>query len=552
MPLKGVNCCGGLVAEWDPDLPLGLAIVVPSDEGNPEGSPDEENTHELKIHFGGRRNLLKNSNVVYLHSEKTRTDRRIKARSYFRIRPSRSIDAPKPEPEPAAGATESVDVASDAMTKVDDIFMKALNAELEAVEANNSSNKLGTSFPAADNLKSLHMQQGLICSPPEDSKSIPNDFMAQQSDGISRIINAIHFTSSQNEANAAGVVGSPSMEVSHPSEITGYHKVKTPVEAEPSCNAQPLVVEGKVAKYRAGADEHQHSFAPHLEPPPGSTASLSSFYPFADDQRNAGQATQASSRKIVEGVRCGKISYSKVSSCAGSDVGFKHERASDSVQQTLMVNQVTDDSSVSSISDEERACNQSAAKRNKPNSAEPVVSNTKAKVVPKVTAAPSGTELMSEQFMAATSMMKLRDQAAKGLTATSNSEANLAAKAPPAQEFIGEAQRKLSEAFTLPMDRDDPNAKKAQATSAASSDIAPLTFETSVLKTEPMPNQPMSFVEALEAATAKAKESADFERMAKTHPKGSVARMELLERAKCTKTRAIELATAAADSARFL
>ena len=434
------------MAEWDPDLPLGLAIVVPSDEGNPEGSPDEENTHELKIHFGGRRNLLKNSNVVYLHSEKTRTDRRIKARSYFRIRPSRSIDVPKPDPEPTAGATDSVDVASDATTKPDDIFMKALNAELKAVEANNSSNKLG--FPAADNLKSLHMQQGLYYSPPDDSKDLKsNDSMAQQSDGISHIINAIHFTSSQKEANPAGVVGSSSMEVSNPSEITGHHKVTTQAEAEPSCNAQPLVVAGEVEKYRASADEHQHSSAPRVDhqnamlPPPGSTASLSGCYPIADDQRIAGQATQASSRKIVEGVRCGEISNSKVSTCAGSDVGSKHERASDTVQQTLMANQVTDDSSVSSVSDEERACNQSAAKRNKPNSAEPVVSNTEAKVVPKVTAASSGTELMSEQFMAATSMMKLRDQAAIGTTATRSSEANLAAKALPAQELTGEAPR---------------------------------------------------------------------------------------------------------------
>jgi len=81
-PLRGVKLSSGLIAEWDPEFPLGLAVVVPSGEVNPV----EGNTHVLKLHFGGRRNLLKNSNVIYLHSEKSRTDKRIKARCYFRIR----------------------------------------------------------------------------------------------------------------------------------------------------------------------------------------------------------------------------------------------------------------------------------------------------------------------------------------------------------------------------------------------------------------------------------------------------------------------------------
>jgi hypothetical protein len=108
-PLKGVNFHSGFVAEWDPEFPLGLAIVVPSDEV----IPDEENTQALKMHFGGRRNLLKNSNVVFLHSEKSRTDKRIKARCYFRIRPSRTMTAPATEA--VAQANESTCNALHAM-----------------------------------------------------------------------------------------------------------------------------------------------------------------------------------------------------------------------------------------------------------------------------------------------------------------------------------------------------------------------------------------------------------------------------------------------------
>jgi hypothetical protein len=40
----------------------------------------------LSLHFGGRKNLYKNSNVIFQHSEKSRTDNRFKARCYFRVR----------------------------------------------------------------------------------------------------------------------------------------------------------------------------------------------------------------------------------------------------------------------------------------------------------------------------------------------------------------------------------------------------------------------------------------------------------------------------------
>jgi len=102
VPLKGVKICKGLVAEWDPELTVGLAIVVPSNED----ALNEENTQPSRIHFGGRRNLLKNSNVVFLHSEKSRTDRSIKARCYIRIRPVQSKTTP--ECEFAMETTENI------------------------------------------------------------------------------------------------------------------------------------------------------------------------------------------------------------------------------------------------------------------------------------------------------------------------------------------------------------------------------------------------------------------------------------------------------------
>jgi hypothetical protein len=46
-PLSGVSFDDGLVAEWDPEMAVGLAIVVPSEEDD----PDEESTQELKMHF---------------------------------------------------------------------------------------------------------------------------------------------------------------------------------------------------------------------------------------------------------------------------------------------------------------------------------------------------------------------------------------------------------------------------------------------------------------------------------------------------------------------
>jgi len=105
VPLKGVKICKGLGAEWDPELTVGLVIVVP----NNEDAFNEENIRPSRIHFGGRRNLLKNSNVVFLHSEKSRTDRRIKAQCYIRIRPVQ----PKTTPEPEFATKTIEDIADD-------------------------------------------------------------------------------------------------------------------------------------------------------------------------------------------------------------------------------------------------------------------------------------------------------------------------------------------------------------------------------------------------------------------------------------------------------
>jgi len=84
-PLEGVKLRSGLAAEWDSEFPLGLAIVVPSGVD----ISDEENKYAFNVHFCGRHNLLKKFNVIFHHGnhyEKSRTDKRIKARCYFRIR----------------------------------------------------------------------------------------------------------------------------------------------------------------------------------------------------------------------------------------------------------------------------------------------------------------------------------------------------------------------------------------------------------------------------------------------------------------------------------
>jgi len=126
-PLKGVKVPSGLVAEWDPGFSLGLAIVAPSGQA----TSDDENVHALKMHFCGRRNRIKNSNVIFLHSEKSRTDKRIKARCYFRIR-IRAMAVP----DPTAKATKSrmgvQSVATETMSMNDE-----QNIELPA---------MGTSF----------------------------------------------------------------------------------------------------------------------------------------------------------------------------------------------------------------------------------------------------------------------------------------------------------------------------------------------------------------------------------------------------------------------
>jgi hypothetical protein len=78
----------GTKAEWDSDFTLGLAVVAPT------GAviSIEEAARPLTMHFGGRPIRFKNSNVVYKGSSKDRTDKRIQARCYYRIRKSEGAE----------------------------------------------------------------------------------------------------------------------------------------------------------------------------------------------------------------------------------------------------------------------------------------------------------------------------------------------------------------------------------------------------------------------------------------------------------------------------
>ena len=102
---KDVLLSNGQVAEWDPDFPLGLAVVVPSGVE----VPDEDNMYAFNIHFSGNHNLLKEFNVIYHHGNHhatSRTDKRIKARCYFRVR-GRAAPAPTADAEGQSFATVS-------------------------------------------------------------------------------------------------------------------------------------------------------------------------------------------------------------------------------------------------------------------------------------------------------------------------------------------------------------------------------------------------------------------------------------------------------------
>lgn len=86
-PLKNGNddviLSDGQVAEWDPNYPLGLVIVMPSGVHTSHGETIE---HEKMMHFGGRFHLLMNTKVVIRYFSKELTDKRIIARCYFRVR----------------------------------------------------------------------------------------------------------------------------------------------------------------------------------------------------------------------------------------------------------------------------------------------------------------------------------------------------------------------------------------------------------------------------------------------------------------------------------
>jgi len=133
--LRGVKLPSGLVADWDPEFPMGLAIVVPS---GAEIS-DDENAYAYRMHFGGRRNLLDDSNVIFLHSEKSRTDKRIKARCYFKI----CIRA-KAACDPDTYGNEMPEIAA-AVAKS---YEEGIDIDDEAAEAALLSNEQGSVFRA--------------------------------------------------------------------------------------------------------------------------------------------------------------------------------------------------------------------------------------------------------------------------------------------------------------------------------------------------------------------------------------------------------------------
>lgn len=71
------------VVTWDPDFNLGPIVNFRNESGT--GASLEENKHALKLHFGGSKHLIDGYDVICLHSEKSRTDARFKARCYIRV-----------------------------------------------------------------------------------------------------------------------------------------------------------------------------------------------------------------------------------------------------------------------------------------------------------------------------------------------------------------------------------------------------------------------------------------------------------------------------------
>jgi len=71
------------VVTWDPDFNLGLIVNFRNESGT--SASLEENKHALKLHFGGSKHLIDGYDVICLHSEKSRTDVRFKARCYIRV-----------------------------------------------------------------------------------------------------------------------------------------------------------------------------------------------------------------------------------------------------------------------------------------------------------------------------------------------------------------------------------------------------------------------------------------------------------------------------------
>jgi len=143
-PLEGVKLRSGLVAEWDHEFPLGLAVVVPS---GAEIS-DEENKYACNVHFCGRHNLLRKFNVIFHHGnhhEKSRTDKRIKARCYFRIRILAMA-----EPAPSLGRKKNADEApEDELVTVGSAEVK-LASKSDVEEAASMGRQPGTVRPAMD------------------------------------------------------------------------------------------------------------------------------------------------------------------------------------------------------------------------------------------------------------------------------------------------------------------------------------------------------------------------------------------------------------------
>jgi hypothetical protein len=446
---------------------------VPSDEV----IPDEENTQALKIHFGGRQNLLKNSNVIFKHSEKSRTDRRIKARCYFRIRPSLATAAPEPEIEPAEEAKDSIGVVPHAKAEAAGSVRKELNSESEAVEAMMSINKSGECHATA-NSKFPFVLQGTKFFPPSHYTPYPNELRAQ-SDGILEIL----------KANAALEGGSPSVNASAPCGDPGHHGLETQAGSTKSYNIQILKGADEVSVDQASADKaqlsatHDHDSA-KLPPAVVSSTSSSDCYTSADDKMKTGQAMQVFTSNNEGNSRCGENGTGNMSISADSKVGSKRELNLDT-SQTPPANQVTDVSSDGSVSGDEHS-KPPAEKRGR---------------------------LTSEQLTVAaidSSTIKAKD-----LPATRRNALQL--KVPAIRRSV-------------PVMTDDK-------------------LKTTV---EPMPNLPTGLAEALEAAAAKAKESDKLELEAEGYSKDSLYRMALLIKAKKSKTKAIELATAAVQSARVI